>query len=149
MAPLTADAPLRFKGEVKTEKFILDTSGAQIIYKGCGIILDADVDTVNVHTAEGVTMVTGDVFIGIAAEAKQVAAGALERTEIEVMVWPTIVGFKNAVLTNVSLGKVVSMSDTATLSVAAAGAYPRIGKLFKVEDGYAYVQLDSPFVQTV
>jgi len=149
MAPLTADAPLRFKGEVKTEKFLLDTSGAQIIYKGCGIILDADVDSTNVHTAEGVAMVTGDVFIGIAAEAKQVAAGALERTEIECMVWPTIVGFKNAVLTNTSLGKVVSMSDTATLSVAAVGAYPRIGKLFKVEDGYAYVQLDSPFVQTV
>jgi hypothetical protein len=149
MAPLTADAPLRFKGEVKTEKFILDTSGAQIIYKGCGIIIDVNVDSTNVHTAEGVTMVTGDVFIGIAAEAQQVAAGALERTEIEVMVWPTIVGFKNAVLTNTSLGKVVSMSDTGTLSVAAVGAYPRIGKLFKVEDGYAFVQLDSPFVQTV
>ena len=149
MAPLTKDTTLRFKGEVKTEKFICDTSTGWTCYKGGGIIIDADVSGVHVRTAEGCTMQTGDVFIGIAAEGKTVVAGAREDTEIEVMVWPTIVGFKNAVLTNTSLGKVVSMSDTATLSVAAAGAYPRIGKLFKVEDGYAYVQLDSPFVQTV
>jgi hypothetical protein len=149
MTALSKDAPLRFKGEVKTEKFICDTSTGWTCYKGGGIIIDADVDTTNVRTAEGSTMVTGDVFIGIAAEGKTVVTGALERDEIEVMVWPTIVGFKDAVLTNTSLGKVVSMSDTATLSVASPGAYPRIGKLFKVEDGYAYVQLDSPFVQTV
>ena len=149
MTALTKDAPLRFKGEVKTEKFICDTSTGWTCYKGGGIIIDANVSGVHVRTAEGCTMVTGDVFIGIAAEGKTVITGALERDEIEVMVWPTIVGFKDAVLTNTSLGKVVSMSDTATLSVAAAGAYPRIGKLFKVEDGYAYVQLDSPFVQTV
>jgi hypothetical protein len=149
MADLSADANLKYKGETKTEIFFLDTSGAQIVYKGEGLIIDQNVDTLNARTARGVTMVTGDVFLGIAAEGKTVQAGALERTEIQAYVWPSIIGFKNAVLTNADLGKVVSMSDTGTLSVAAVGAYPRIGKLFKVEDGYAYVELDSPFVQTV
>lgn len=149
MTNLSADAPLRFKGEVKSELFVLDTLATQVVYKGEGVIIDQNVDSLLVHTARGVTMVTGDVFIGIAAEGKTVMAGDQERTEIEVYVWPSIIGFKNAVLTNASLGKVVSMSDTGTLSVAAVGAYPRIGKLFKVEDGYAYVELDSPFIQTV
>lgn len=149
MTALSADAPLRFKGEVKTEIFILDTSRTQKIYKGGGIIIDQNVDSLLVQSAEGVTMVTSDVFIGIAAEAKSVIAADFENVEIQVFVWPSIIGFKDAVLTNASLGKVVSMSDTATLSVAAVGAYPRIGKLFKVEDGYAYVELDSPFIQTV
>jgi hypothetical protein len=149
MTALSADAPLRFKGEVKSELFRMDTSSGWTCYKGGGIIIDANVSGAHVRTAEGCTMVTGDVFIGIAAEGKTVVTGALETTELEVYVWPSIIGFKNAVLTNTSLGKVVSMSDTATLSVASPGAYPRIGKLFKVEDGYAYVELDSPFIQTV
>jgi hypothetical protein len=149
MADLTSDAHLKYKGETKTEIFFLDTSAAQVVYKGEGLIIDQNVDTLNARTARGVTMVTGDVFLGIAAEGKTVAAGAAERTEIQAFVWPSIIGFKDATLTNADLGKVVSMSDTGTLSVAAVGAYPRIGKLFKVEDGYAYVELDSPFVQTV
>lgn len=149
MTALSADAPLRFKGEAKYEIFILDTSRTQKIYKGGGLVIDQNVDSLLVQSAEGVTMVTGDVFIGIAAEAKTVLVGDQERAEIQVFTWPSIVGFKNATLTNADLGKVVSMSDTNTLVVTAPGAYPRIGKLFKVEDGYAYVELDSPFIQTV
>jgi hypothetical protein len=149
MADLSADANLKYKGETKTEIFFLDTSTGQTIYKGEGLIIDQNVDNVNARGARGVTMVTGDVFLGIAAEGKTVQTGAAQTTEIQAFVWPSIIGFPNAVLTNADLGKVVSMSDTGTLSVASPGAYPRIGKLFKVEDGYAYVELDSPFVQTV
>ena len=39
------------------------------------------------------------------------------------------------------------MSDTAVLVAGTSAAYPRIGKLFKVEDDYAYVQLETPWVQ--
>ena len=148
MTALSADAPLRFKGEVKTEIFILDTSRTQKIYKGGGIVIDQNVDSLLVQSAEGVTCVDDDIFIGIAAEAKTVVAADFENVEIQVFVWPSIVGFKSTVFTNADLGKPVYMSDTATLS-ASNGAYPRIGKLFKVEDGYAYVELDSPFILNV
>ena len=73
----------------------------------------------------------------------------------EAYVAPTIVGFKSTVFTEADLGKAVGTSDTGTLIAYGAGvfnpastggAYPRIGRLQRVLDGYAYVQLDSPFV---
>lgn len=151
MTALSADATLRMKGEPKIEKFILDTSGSQIVYKGEGVVIDQNVDAENAHTARGLTLVDGDVFLGIAAAGKSVLAGDPERyenAEISVFTFPTILGFKSAVFTNADLGKTVYMSDTGTLS-ESNGAYPRIGKLFKVEDGYAYVELDTPFVLNV
>lgn len=148
MTNLSADAPLRFKGEAKSEIFTLDTSASQTLYKGVGVIIDQDVDTLLARTAAGVTCVDGDVFLGIAAEGKTVLAGEAERTEIQVYVSPTIVGFKSAVAANTDLGKAVYMSDTGTLSLSN-GAYPLIGKVFKVEDGYVFVELVTPFVLDV
>lgn len=151
MAELSADAPLRILGEAYTEQFHCDSAGAQVIYKGAGVIIDQSVDTVNVHTAKDITCVDGDVFVGIAAEKKAVAAGASETNAdsmVEVYVEPTIIGFKSAVFTDADMGKPVYMSDTGTLS-ASNGAYPRIGKLHRVRDGYAYVRLVSPFVLDV
>jgi len=148
MTNLSADAPLRYKGEIKLEAFILDTLATQVIYKGEGLVIDQNVDAENAHTARGLTLVDNDVFLGIAAEGATVMAGDQERTEILAYVFPSIIGFKSAVFTNADLGKVIFMSDTGTLS-ESNGAYPRIGKLFKVEDGYAYVELDSPFVLNV
>lgn len=151
MAELSADAPLRILGEAFTEQFHCDSAGAQTIYKGAGIIIDQSVDTANVHTAASITCVDGDVFVGIAAEKKTVAAGASEtdaNSMVEVYVEPTIVGFKSTVLTDADMGKPVYMSDTGTLS-ASNGAYPRIGKLHRVRDGYAFVRLVSPFVLDV
>jgi hypothetical protein len=154
MADLTANAPLKFKGEAKTETFILDTVDAQVVYKGEGIVIDQDVDAEYAHTARGKTLVTGDVVLGIAAEGISLPAGAQERfgvSSIEVYVEPTIIGFlvsQFGTFTNADLGKTMCLSDSGTLSVTP-GAYPTIGKLFKVEDGYAYVQLVSPWVMTV
>lgn len=148
MTNLSADAPLRFKGEPKIEIFILDTSTTQIVYKGEGLVVDQDVDAELAHTARSLTLVDGDVFLAIAAEGKTVLTGEAERTEIEAYVFPSIIGFKSTVFTTADLGKTVYMSDTGTLS-ESNGAYPRIGKLFKVEDGFAYVELDSPFVLNV
>lgn len=144
MADLTADAQIRFLGEGKTERFFLDTSVAQTIYKGQPLIIDQSEDTVNATGFVDATVVAvTDVFLGIAAEGKTVALAAPETTEIEVYVWPSIVGFKSTVFTNADLGKAVTMSDSGTLSVTTL-ANPPIGTLFKVEDGYCYVALDTP-----
>jgi hypothetical protein len=145
---LTQDAYLKFAGELKTEKFVLDTSGSYNVYKGVPMIIDQSVDTLNAHSAAGITCVDGDVFLGIAWEKKVVVSGDPETTEVELAVWPSIVGFKSSVFTNADLGKDVYMSDTATLS-GTNGAYPRIGKLYKIEDGFAFVAIDSPYVLNV
>ena len=151
MANLTADAPLRILGEAYTEQFNVDSSGTSTIYKGAGVIIDASADTVNVHTAASITCVDGDVFMGIAAEKHVTTSGDSETDAaslVSLYVQPTIVGFKSTVFTDADCGKTVYMSDTATLS-ASNGAYPEIGKLHRVRDGYAYVRLVTPTVLNV
>ena len=101
------------------------------------------------HTADSVTCVDGDVFMGIAASKKAVVSGDVEaNTLVELIVGPSIVGFKSTVFTRADLGKTVYMSDTGTLT-ASNGAYPQIGKLHDVRDGYAFVELVTPFVLNV
>jgi hypothetical protein len=151
MTNLSAAAPLRFKGEVKMERFIMDNSVAQLVYKGAPIMLDDNGDTENVILSSAITVAANDAFVGIAAEDKVILTTTAERMEtsgIWVFVQPTIVGFKSTVFTaNADLGLVVSMTDTATLVAGTGAAYPRIGKVFKIEDGYCYVQLETPWVQ--
>lgn len=151
MADLTADAPLRILGDAYTEKFVIDTSLAQTIYKGCPVMIDQNVDAAYVRTEAGMTSVDGDVCVGIAAEQKTVAAGdaeTMQASSVEVYVGPTIVGFVSAVFTNADLGKTVYMSDTNTLT-GTNGAYPSIGKLFAVRNGYAFVLLTAPQIADV
>lgn len=144
MADLTSDAPIRFLGEAKSEKWFIDTSVANVFYKGQPVIIDQDVDAENASPFVDATVVAAtDVTLGIAAEGKTVLADAPETTELEVYVAPSIIGFPSAVFTNADLGKIVYMSDSAVLSETAADN-PQIGKLFKVEDGYAYVELTTP-----
>jgi len=146
MANLTADAPLRILGEAYTEQFHVDSSGTSTIYRGAPVIIDQSVDTVNVHTAASITCVDDDVFVGIAAEKHVTTSGDSETdaaSMVELYVQPTIVGFKSAVFTDANMGDTVYMSDTGTLS-GSNGAYPEIGKLHRVRDGYAYVRLVSP-----
>lgn len=146
MADLTQDATIRFLGEAKSEKFSLDTSGAQTIYKGQPIIIDQSVDTLNARGFVDATVVDPtDVCLGISAEGKTVLAGGAETTELEVYTYPSIVGLKSTVFTDADLGKTVYMSDSGTLSVTAADN-PQLGTLFKVEDGYAYIRLTTPQV---
>jgi hypothetical protein len=145
MADLTADAPLRLKGEGKTEKFFIDTAAANVFYKGQPAWIDQTGDTTNVIPFVGASGVDPtDVCVGIAAEGKTVVLGAAETTEIEVYTAPSIVGFKSTVFTtNASLGTTIYMSDSGVLSVTATD-HVQIGKLFKVEDGYCYVELTTP-----
>jgi hypothetical protein len=150
MADLTYDADIRIKGPAHTEIFTCDSSAAQTIYKGQPLIFNAT-DTVNaVAYVNSVNVAATDVFIGIAAEGKTVAASAKESDQtIEVYVGPTIVGFKSTVYTvNSSLGDTVYMSDSGTLS-ATYSDNPQIGTLYLIEDGYCYVKLCAPQICTV
>ena len=149
MSNLSADAPLRFLGEPKTERYILDTSVAQTIYKGVPLMIDDTGDTEHVIISSAITVAAPDTFVGIAAHGLSVKASDPEREEnggVEVYVEPSIVGFKSTAYGVADLGMYIAMSDTATLSTVGAGK-PRIGKLYKVEDGYLYVQLETPWIQ--
>jgi hypothetical protein len=149
MADLTSDAPLRIWGEGKTEKWILDNSAAQTVYKGHPMIMDLSEDTVYLRGFLDATVVAAtDIFVGISAEGKVVLTTDTEvDNEIELYTWPTILGFKSAVYTDADVGDTVYMSDSGTLSATAADN-PQIGKLHRVVDGYAYVQLISPQICT-
>lgn len=150
MADLTKDAPLRFWNQhIFTEKWVLDNSSAQTIYKGQPMILDITTDTIYlVGYVDATVVANDDIFIGIAAEGATVATSDTETdNQIEVYVQPTIVGFKSSVFTDADVGDPVYMSDSATLSATAADN-PVLGKLHRVKDGYAYVRLESPKICT-
>jgi hypothetical protein len=146
---LSANWPLRFKGEAKTEKFILDTSVAQHVYQGMPLMLDDTGDKTVVIDPTLITVAAPDCFVGIAAYEKTVKIGdpmTEEASGIEVYVEPTIVGFKGTTYSMADIGMEVSMDITGILATTGAGK-PRLGKLYKVEDGYQYVQLETPWVQ--
>ncbi len=150
MADLTADAPLRFWGEnVETEKWGVNSSAAQTIYKGQPIIMDLSADTVFVTPyVDAVVVAATDIFIGIAAEGFTQLISATEGAdELMVYVNGTILGFKSAVFTDADVGDTVYMSDSGVLSATAADN-PMLGKLHRVVDGYAYVQLITPTITT-
>ena len=148
MADLTANAPLRILGELYTEKFTLDSSAAQHPYKGSPMILDLSEDPLLPRAFLGATVVAAtDVFVGIAMQEVAVEAAATENQEIECYVGPTIVGFKSTVFDNADKGKTVYMSDSSVLSETAADN-PQIGKLYVVQDGYAFVELTAPQICT-
>lgn len=149
MADLTAAAPLRFKGELVRERWVLDNSAATHPYKGGPMILDISEDTVYVRAfVDATTVAADDIFIGIALEEVSVATTDTETdNEINIAVEPSVIGFKSTVYTDADVGDTVYMSDSATLSSTAADN-PMIGKLIRVEDGYAFVRLSSPTVCT-
>ena len=151
MADLTANAPLRLWDDrlVFKETWVLDNSAAQTIYKGHPMILDISEDTVYPRGfVDATTVAADDIFIGIAAHDITVATTDTETdNELMIYVWPTIIGFKSTVYTDADVGDTVYMSDSSTLSATAADN-PQIGKLHRVVDGYAYVQLISPQVCT-
>jgi len=151
MADLTRNAPLRYRWpqqESQSEKWVFDNSAAQTIYIGCPMLLDINVDTVYPRVYQNsVTKATGDVFVGIALEAKTVATTDTETDNvIQIAGGDTEIGFLSTVFTDADVGKVVYFSDSGTLT-ATAGANLLIGNLRRVDGGYAYVQLDAPKVQ--
>ena len=144
MADLTSDAYIKTKGDLVTQRYFIDTSVAQVFFKGQPVIIDQDVDSLNATPyVDAVVVAATDVFIGIAQEGKTTLASAAETTEISVYVTPSVIGFKSAVFDNADLGKIVYMSDSGVLSETAADN-PQIGILESVEDGFAFVRLTAP-----
>ena len=137
MGALTKDRPIRIKGEAKTERFFMSTAAAFHAYKGNPMVIDINVDGTLAVPYHTVACADNDIFLGIAAEEKVVVLGDPETTPIEVYVWPSIIGFPDPtpIFSNNDLGGYVWL-DGDTLAVAN-GTYPRIGTLFKIEDGYA------------
>jgi hypothetical protein len=153
MTVLAQDLSIVIRGEGYSEKNIaLDTSAAQVVYKGMALIIDQSVDTTHAVIADAVTCVDGDVFLGIAAGKSNVAISDPETTYPEYYTWPTILGFVSAVFTNADIGKSVYVSAYTAAGItlsASNGAYPKIGTLWCVENGYAFIQLDKPTVLDV
>jgi len=150
MSDLTANAPLRVLGEAHISEWVLDNSAAQTIYKGQPLIIDQSEDTVYPRGfLDATTVAATDIFVGIAAEGPVSVATADNEADntIKVYEYPTILGFKSSVYTDADVGDTVYMSDSGTLS-ATAGNNPQIGKLHRVLDGYAYVQLTTPQICT-
>ena len=149
MADLTSDNYLKIWGEVHTSKWVLDNSAAQTVYKGQPMILDLSEDTVYPRGFVDATVVAAtDIFVGIANEGAVVLTTDTETDNvIEILEYPTIVGFPGSVFTDADVGDTIYMSDSATLS-ATAGDNPEIGKLHRVMDGFQYVQLNSPNICT-
>ena len=149
MANLTSDAYIRIWGEVHASEWVLDNSAAQTVYRGQPMILDISDDTVYPRAYVDATVVAADdIFVGIAAEGKIVATTDTEtNNKIKIIEWPTIVGFKSTVFTDADVGDTVYMSDSGTLSATAADN-PQIGKLHRVMDGFAFVQIISPQICT-
>lgn len=147
MADLTANAYLKIQGEANTEKWVLDNSAAQSIYKGQPMIIDQSADTVYLRGFVNATVVAAtDIFVGIAAESATVATADTEAdNELIIYVEPTVVGFPGAVFTDADVGDTIYMSDSGTLSATAADN-PQIGTLVRVRDGFQYVRLASPVV---
>jgi len=148
MADLTANAPIRiWNGKSFSERWNIDTSGAQTIYKGQALYLDTSADAIYVTAfLDAQTVSTTDIFIGIAAESVSVAASAVElNADVEVYVDRSIIGFKSAIFADADVGDQVYMSDSATLSKTASENI-EIGKLHRVHEGYVYVKLVSPFI---
>ena len=141
MADLTTNAYIKEGPFVIKEKWVLDNSAAQTVYKGGPMILDLSADTVHPRMFVDATVVAAtDIFIGIASEGKAVATADTETdNEIEIIVsgW---VGFPGSVFTDADVGDTVYMSDSATLSATAADN-PQIGRLRRVRDGFQWVEI--------
>jgi len=148
MTDLSANAPIRFLGEVQTQMVTLDSSAAQTVYVGSPIIVDQSGDTAHaVAWTSSITLHATDVFLGIATEAKAVASGDAETEYITIAGHDSIVGFKSAVFSDYAdLGKTVYMDDSAVLTATNTGNL-KIGKLVRVLDGFAYVKLSAPQIQ--
>lgn len=147
MADLTANANLRFMDETNVEQWVLDNSAAQHPYRGSPMIIDIGTDTIYVRAfVDATTVVATDIFIGIALEETVVATTDTETDNvINMAVDGSIVGFASTVFTDADVGDPVYMSDSGTLSATIADN-PCIGKLHRVLNGYAFVQIITPYI---
>ena len=145
MTTLANNVNIRILGNKFEEKYLCLPATAQTFYTGMPVVLDASYPT-GVVVADGCTVTTSDVFLGIAAE-KLVTVVADVAKYITTLTYPSIVGLPNTgSFTIADLGKpIYAYAYTATaitLSASSSGS-ARLGKLFDVRDGYAFIEIDS------
>ena len=151
MADLTRDASLRFRGDtrVRLETWVLDNSAAATVYRGQPMFIDASEDTVYIRPwVDAVTLVSAaDIFVGIALAGATVLTTDTETDNKITVAGPgSEVGFKSAVFTDADVGDFVGFTDSATLIatvIAGTADIIPIGRLVRVENGYAYVLLND------
>ena len=146
---LAANIPLQFWGDVKTELWVCDSSSAQVVYQGMAMMIDVNVDTVYARIADGVTAANNDIFLGVSNGYVNIASGDAEdsKHQVEMIVGPSIVGFPSTAVTDADVGKTIYASAYTSTGVtlsASIGTYPALGKLHRVKDGYAFIELVTP-----
>lgn len=151
MADISRDQSLRiFAGRSPlVETIVLDNSVAQTLFRGVAVILDANVDANFGRIFDsGVTLASGDTFLGIAAEGKVVLTTDTEGdNKITFFGHDAILGFlmsQFGTFTNANLGEDIHLSDSGTLTTTL-GTNLKIGVVHAIEDGYVYVRLEAPF----
>lgn len=149
MTDLARNTNLRFRfpNQLHMETWVLDNSAAQTVYLGAPLIIDQSADTLNLRIFDSsVTLAATDVLVGIANAKVAVATTDTEADNVVEVITAGEVGFPSTVFTKADLGKVVCFDDSGTLT-ATATANVKAGLLTQVEDGYAYVQLQTPYIQ--
>lgn len=151
MADLTSDVALRFRfpSDLHRERWTVDTSGAQTIYKGQPIFIDVNVDSVNARGyLNADTAATGDVFLGFASHGLTVASGATEsETSLEIITAGEV-GFQISTFTDADAGKAIYMADSGSFTLTNTANLP-VGNLVRVVDGWAYIRFTAPAVATI
>jgi len=144
MTDLSKNLYIRGFGKLQIEKFILDNSTAQEVFEGAPLFIDIGTDTSYPRIyASGVTLATGDAFLGIAAEYVNVLTTDTESdNKIDVIRPPSIVGFADVnSLTRANIGDLIYFSDTGTLTTTA-GSDLQAGYIHEVVGGWVYIKLE-------
>lgn len=150
MTDLSRNANIRFRypNLLQMENWVLDNSAAQTVYQGAPLIIDQSADTLNLRIFDSsVTLAATDVFVGVANAKAVVLTTDTEADNVVEVIVGGEVGFISTVFTKADLGKTVYFDDSGTLT-ATSTANLNAGKLTQVEDGYAYVELAAPVVQS-
>lgn len=153
MSDLSAPANLRYRFPAliqRTENYPLNGGTALSIYRGTPLIIDGNVDTIDaVKFDSGVTIATGDVFLGIVEDNQiDVLAADADGDKKATIIRRGLVGFVNSFsFTRADIGKAVYFSDSGTLTTTAGTNLGPVGEIWDVEDGYVYIDLDGGAIQ--
>lgn len=144
MTDLSVNLYSKAFGDLHTEKMVLDNSAAQEVFEGAPMIMDVSEDTSYPRLFDsGVTLATGDSFVGFAAEYCNVETTDTETdNEIDIIRPPSIIGFADVnSLTRANIGDLIYMSDSGTLTTTS-GSNLQIGYIHEVYDTKVYIKLE-------
>lgn len=144
MTDLSANLYLKPFGEAQIERMPLDVSAAQTVYEGAPLFMDISEDTSYPRLFDsGVTLATGDAFIGFAAEKKVIAATDTEGvdTEIDIIRPPSIIGIANTSYTRANIGDLIYCSDSGTLTTTS-GTNLQVGYIHEVTSTHVFIKLE-------